>query len=366
MITSPSIMAVGLGLMSTFRVLEDRSHWISYQVLGGFGLGIGMQSAGLAAQAVLPKPDIPMGISIMFFAQQLGGAIFTSVGQNLLSTTLISQLSGLSGASPSSITGVGATDIVSQFPDDKKAAVLDIYNRSLTQIFLCAMGVAIGGTVAALCMEWKNLKKVGPPRPAVKETEKGKSVGMSETEPTTGASTPEPKLQAVGRMSTDVETVMQSTRTSGEKPRTLVKRMSADVETVMHTARTSLDKPPRAFLKRMSTATATDVETVMHSARTSLDKPKAFFGLDSEMHSARTSRAFLPPEPDTPEDISVYATPRTRLSVEQPGGWPDAYFESTETPGQRQPAEDPEKVSQEVEDQASKNTKNATDTKNKK
>ncbi|ORY65263.1 putative efflux pump antibiotic resistance protein [Pseudomassariella vexata] len=164
MLMSPSVMAVGQGLMSTFRVHESSSHWIGYQLITGFGLGIGMQASGLAAQAVLPKPDIPIGISIMFFAQQLGGAIFTSVGQNLLSNQLADQLAGIPGLDPSSVNGEGATDLVNQVPAENRQAVLEIYNHALTRIFLCGMGVALVGTVAALFMEWKNIKKTGPPR----------------------------------------------------------------------------------------------------------------------------------------------------------------------------------------------------------
>ncbi|KAI0132386.1 putative aflatoxin efflux pump [Xylariales sp. AK1849] len=166
MIASPSIMAVGEGFMSTFKVGESSAHWIGYQFLGGFGLGIGMQSSGLAAQAVLPKPDIPTGIAIMFFAQQLGGAIFTSVGQNLLSNSLVDQLSGIPGIDSSSIVSEGATDMVSKVPAEYHDRVLEIYNRSITRIFLCGMGVALVGTVAALCMEWKNIKKTGPKAPS--------------------------------------------------------------------------------------------------------------------------------------------------------------------------------------------------------
>ncbi|KAK8051583.1 hypothetical protein PG993_002968 [Apiospora rasikravindrae] len=164
MLVCPSLMAVGEGLMSTFRVGEVASHWIGYQFIAGFGLGIGMQSSSLAAQSVLPKPDVPTGISIMFFAQQLGGAIFTSVGQNLLSNSLVEQLRNVPGIQPDAVVGEGATDFINQVPADRKDQVLHIYNGALTHIFRSAMGVALVAVVAAMCMEWKNLKKTGPPK----------------------------------------------------------------------------------------------------------------------------------------------------------------------------------------------------------
>ncbi|KAI0514766.1 major facilitator superfamily domain-containing protein [Xylaria bambusicola] len=162
MIASPSLLAVGQGLMSTFRVNESSSHWIGFQVIAGFGLGLGMQAASLAAQAVLPMPDVPIGIAIMFFAQQLGGGIFTSVGQNLLSTYLVSNLH-IPGLSPDQITSEGATDLVTSVAPEYQLTVKTVYNQAISQIFRCAMGVALVATAAALFMEWKNVKKTGPP-----------------------------------------------------------------------------------------------------------------------------------------------------------------------------------------------------------
>ncbi|KAI1853207.1 hypothetical protein JX266_001913 [Neoarthrinium moseri] len=165
MIISPSLLAVGEGLMSTFSPGESSSRWIGYQFLAGFGLGIGMQSSGLAVQAVLGRPDVPTGVSIIFFMQQLGGAIFTSVGQNLLSTYLVDELSGvIPGGDAAGIVGSGATDIVSKVPENLRDTILQIYNHAITRIFLCGMGVALVAAVAALFVEWKNIKKTGPRR----------------------------------------------------------------------------------------------------------------------------------------------------------------------------------------------------------
>ncbi|KAI1110814.1 MFS general substrate transporter [Nemania sp. NC0429] len=158
MIASPSLLAIGQGLMSTFRVDEASSHWIGFQVIAGFGLGLGMQASSLAAQAVLPMPDVPIGIAIMFFAQQLGGGIFTSVGQNLLSTYLVSHLD-VPGLSAGQIMSHGATDLVSAVAPEYQLTVKTVYNQAISEIFRCAMGVALVAVVAALFMEWKNVKK---------------------------------------------------------------------------------------------------------------------------------------------------------------------------------------------------------------
>ncbi|XDG10103.1 hypothetical protein ABKA04_009718 [Annulohypoxylon sp. FPYF3050] len=180
MIICPTIMSIGLGLLSTFKVDESSAHWIGYQFLVGFGLGMGMQSSGLAAQAVLPKPDIPTGISIIFFVQQLGGAVFTSVGQNLLSSYMVKHVSEVPGLSPEQITNDGATDLVESVPPSSRPAVRKLYNDALSRVFLCAMGVALVAFVAAFFMEWKNIKKTGPKANPSGETKEGISTTAGE------------------------------------------------------------------------------------------------------------------------------------------------------------------------------------------
>ena len=79
------IMSTGAGLLTTLAVHTSRAKWIGYQVVYGLGLGLGMQMPSMAAQTVLNRHDVPIGASLMFFAQWLGGAVFVSVGQNVLS-----------------------------------------------------------------------------------------------------------------------------------------------------------------------------------------------------------------------------------------------------------------------------------------
>ncbi|OLN97295.1 putative HC-toxin efflux carrier TOXA 6 [Colletotrichum chlorophyti] len=159
MILCPCIMAVGLGLMSTFQPGASSGHWIGYQFLTGFGLGFGMQTVGLAVQAVLPKEDVSTGVSISFFAQQLGAAIFVSVGQSILSNLLVSELSGIPGLPAQAIVNSGATDLHAVVPEQFLDVVVRAYNYACTRIFLAGMGLSLATLVCAVCMEWRNIKK---------------------------------------------------------------------------------------------------------------------------------------------------------------------------------------------------------------
>lgn len=161
MLLCPSIMAVGEGLLSTLTRGAPQGHWVGYQFISGFGLGMGMQTGSLAVQTVLPMADVSMGIACIFFAQQLGGAIFTTVGQTILSNLLVSRLAGVSGIDPAQIVESGATELATVVPPEDMNIVLDAYNYALTRVFLAAMGLAFGALLCAFAMEWKSIKKAG-------------------------------------------------------------------------------------------------------------------------------------------------------------------------------------------------------------
>lgn len=159
MLIGPCITAIGEGLLTTFTPSTGSSHWIGYQFLTGFGVGSGMQSVGLAVQATLPKEDVSTGVAITFFAQQLGGAIFVTVGQTILSTLLVKQLSGLPGLDPMSIVKTGATELRHIVPTEFFDTVIEAYNYALTRIFFCALALAFAQLIAALFVEWRSIKK---------------------------------------------------------------------------------------------------------------------------------------------------------------------------------------------------------------
>jgi MFS family permease len=152
------IMAVGAGLMTTFKVNSRKAIWIGYQVIYGFGIGLGQQQAGLAAQTVLPTKDVPIGVSLKFFGQQLGGAIFVSVGQNVLSTKLVAGLASLPNLDPQIIIGLGATELRKYVGADHLMEVLRVYNSALDSVFRVAMILACLSLAGAVLTQWKSVK----------------------------------------------------------------------------------------------------------------------------------------------------------------------------------------------------------------
>ena len=172
MIANSVIMSIGAGLITTWTPDTMHPKWIGYQVLFGFGLGLGMQQASLAAQAVLPRKDAPIGISLVMFCQQFGGAVFVSVGESVFTNQLVKGLRSVAGISPAVVVNTGATDLRHVVDPSNLGGVISAYNTALTKTFTVALAMACFSIIGALSIEWKNIK---PPKKQTGEVEKGKA-----------------------------------------------------------------------------------------------------------------------------------------------------------------------------------------------
>lgn len=158
MIANGVIMSIGAGLITTFTPFTGHSKWIGYQAIFGFGLGLGMQQANLATQAVLARKDAPTGIALIIFCQQLGGAVFVSIGQNMFANKLANGLRPIPGINPAAVVDTGAAEIRYVVNPDMLGKVLLAYNGSLTKTFTAALVMACLFIIGALSMEWKKMK----------------------------------------------------------------------------------------------------------------------------------------------------------------------------------------------------------------
>lgn len=65
MVVAGVLSSIGVGLLYTLKIGSSSSEWIGYQVLAGFGLGLGFQVPVSAVQATLPQIDIPSGSAMV-------------------------------------------------------------------------------------------------------------------------------------------------------------------------------------------------------------------------------------------------------------------------------------------------------------
>lgn len=177
MIANGVVMSIGAGLITTWTPDTLHPEWIGYQFMFGFGIGMGMQQASLAAQAVLSRKDAPIGIALVMFCQQLGGAVFVSVGQSVFTNQLVKGLTKVASISPAVVVKTGATDIRHVVNASDLPGVLVAYNGALTKTFTVALAMACFSIIGGLCIEWKNIK---PQKKQADEVEKGETGVESE------------------------------------------------------------------------------------------------------------------------------------------------------------------------------------------
>lgn len=160
MILSTILASVGAGIISTWPVSVGSSKWIGYQFLFGFGLGIGMQGPMLCAQIVLAKRDGPIGVSLMMFGQNLGGAIFLAVAQSVFTDSLASQLTKIPEIhlSKKEIVELGATSIRSLVPENMLGVLLEGYRIAMRNVFYVAVALICTSLIGAVSVEWKSTK----------------------------------------------------------------------------------------------------------------------------------------------------------------------------------------------------------------
>ncbi len=159
MIASSVLMAVGVGLLSTWQVDTGSAKWIGYQVIFGFGVGLGMQQSMIAAQTVLHLDDVPVGTSVLMFTQMFGGALFISVAQNIFTNRLVSGLAQVvPDINPQIVLRTGATSLKDAIDPRHLSGVLFVYNRAITNTFYISVALASLSAIGALGMEWKSVK----------------------------------------------------------------------------------------------------------------------------------------------------------------------------------------------------------------
>ncbi|MCJ1400806.1 hypothetical protein MMC11_004014 [Xylographa trunciseda] len=158
MLLSSVIVSIGAGLITTWQVDTNSARWIGYQVLYGFGLGMGMQQANLGVQTVLSTKDVPIGASLMFFGQTFGGAVFISVAQNVFSNKLEEGLLQMQGLDAAAVLNAGATGFRAIVSPALLGEVLQVYNEALVKAMDVGLAMSCVGLCGAVCMEWRSIK----------------------------------------------------------------------------------------------------------------------------------------------------------------------------------------------------------------
>ena len=159
MILAAAVFAIGSGLIYTFSVDSSAGEWVGYQLLGGFGVGLGIQIPFTAAQIILNENDMPTGNAMMIFFNSLGGALSISIAQNIFSNGLKNTIPQYApNVSAHDILNAGATYLRKAVSPVDLPGVLVAYAKALDEAFVLPIAVAGVAMICACFVEWRSVK----------------------------------------------------------------------------------------------------------------------------------------------------------------------------------------------------------------
>ena len=163
MIAGSVFMSTGAGLISTFQESTTTALCIFYLAIFGFGVGIGIPQTIAAARSALKSQDFAVGISVILFAQTLGGSIALSIAQAVFNNRLSANVSsaGVQGLDTSALFQAGSTSIRSLVAPGDVDKLVYGYNKTITENFYVAVVAASLSVIGALSVKWRTTKVVG-------------------------------------------------------------------------------------------------------------------------------------------------------------------------------------------------------------
>ena len=157
------LTSIGAGLITTWQVNTSAEQWIGYQIISGFGTGLALALPQVAVQPYLAPQDIPIGISMTIFLQFFGGALFVSVGNNILDNKLVQYVTdiGIPDFDAARLVQADATKFRKVVPISYLPSVLVAYNDAVRWTFRVGLIMAALSILSAI------------PEPVCKQLESG-------------------------------------------------------------------------------------------------------------------------------------------------------------------------------------------------
>ncbi|KAJ5379129.1 efflux pump antibiotic resistance protein [Penicillium cosmopolitanum] len=159
MVFASTMMPIAAGLITTVKINTSFAQLIIYTGFSGLAYGIGFSGPQNAVQTVLAIEDVPLGTSIMLFAQSFGPTVAVAVAQVLFVNQLSTNLNVLMpGIDEADLGKSSLNHIVTSVPLDKSRDVLVAIDKSLIQTWYLVVGLACTTMIGSLMIEWRSVK----------------------------------------------------------------------------------------------------------------------------------------------------------------------------------------------------------------
>ncbi|KAI0176907.1 major facilitator superfamily domain-containing protein [Pestalotiopsis sp. NC0098] len=157
---SSVIITIGSGLLYTLGTGTSTGKWVGYQLLAGFGFGIGLQIPVIMVQAYAAPADIAVVSAVIIFARSMGATFMLAAAQagftNQLSQRLASTAPDVDRAL---VLATGATDIRSVFSGADLIGIISAYEWGIKVAFAIIIASSGVSAIFSLCTKWDNINK---------------------------------------------------------------------------------------------------------------------------------------------------------------------------------------------------------------
>lgn len=159
MVFASVIMPIGAGLITTVKINTSFAQLIIYTGFCGLAYGIGFSGPQNAVQTVLATEDVPLGTSIMLFAQSFGPTVAIAIAQVLFVNQLSTNLNGIIPGTNETVLGNSSLkNLATNVPLERSRDVLVAIDKSLIQTWYLVVGLACTTMIGSLLIEWRSVK----------------------------------------------------------------------------------------------------------------------------------------------------------------------------------------------------------------
>ncbi|KAH8645748.1 major facilitator superfamily-domain-containing protein [Xylariales sp. PMI_506] len=154
------LLIISGALMSTLQVDTSTGKWVGFQIIGGFGQGLGMQMPFIAVQHAVPEETNAVALALLVFMQNFGGAILLAIAEAIFDHELMSGLAKYApDVDPSVVEAAGAAGFRNVLQPAQLGGVLSAYNSALIKEFYLAIASAAATLLVCWGMGWVNIAK---------------------------------------------------------------------------------------------------------------------------------------------------------------------------------------------------------------
>lgn len=192
-----ALSAVGMGLFSTLRKDSGTGAWIGYQVIASGGMGLVFTATLPSTLAALPESDVATATGTYAFVRALGfvwGVTMSSIAFNgqvnanlgLVEDTGLRKILADGGAYAFAAGSGEDNQGARGLPEPSKGQVVNVYERSLTVLWLVFVGISCLGFLATFVerhIELRTTNKTEFGLKAEKETPESAAIEMGPNSP---------------------------------------------------------------------------------------------------------------------------------------------------------------------------------------